>query len=71
MSFLASVEVLPAQRGQEHIEHVGLALGVERLERDHKARCLVEHRVDAERPGGRTDPQRPSMTHVAAIPRTG
>jgi hypothetical protein len=32
------------QRGQEQVEHVGLALGVERLERDHETRRVVEHR---------------------------
>ena len=54
-----------AQRGQQQVEHVDLALGVVGLERDHVARGVVEHRVDAQRLRRRPDAQRRSMTHVA------
>jgi len=59
------------QRGQEQVEHVSLALSVECLERDHEARRVVEHRVDAERPGRLADPQGRAMAHVAVPQRAG
>ena len=56
---------MAAQREQHQVEHVGLALAVDRLERDDEARGVVEHRVDTQRPGGLADPQRRAMAHVA------
>ncbi len=60
-----------AQRGQKQVEHVDLALGVVGLERDHVARGVVEHCVDAQRSGRRADAQRRAVADVAVPQRAG
>jgi hypothetical protein len=58
-----------AQRAEHQVEHVVLALGVVRFERDHVARGVVEQRVDAERLGRLADPQRRAVADVAVPQR--
>ena len=54
-----------AQRGEKQSEHVGLALGVVRLERDHVACRVVHQRVNPERPRRAADVERGAVTDVA------
>ena len=57
----AVIEVEPvgramaAKRGEEHLQHVDLALGVTGFDGHEEARGIVEERVDAQRPGGGAD----------------
>ena len=60
-----------AQRAEEEVEHVVLALGVVRLERDDVARGIVEQRVDAQRLGRLADAQRRAVADVAVPERAG
>src|SRR5690606_28049075 len=53
----------------EEIQHVRLALGVARLDREDVARGVVEERVDAQRPAHAGDLERRSVAHVAVPER--
>jgi hypothetical protein len=53
-----------AERLDEELQHVGLPLGVARLDGEEESARVVEERVDAERPRLTADEERGSVTHV-------